>query len=78
VFQPHSSNEFNLADFENGPKAVKTLKQIESHLAGRVGDGPPISTEGQVEKLIKEAVSVENLAEVRFGNKYSFFYYFDC
>lgn len=45
-------------------QAVKIIKDIDDRLQGKVG-GLPLSVKGQVHQQIEQAVSLENLAEVR-------------
>ena len=53
----------------NSETAVATIRNIENRLCGvdRKHKGPPLSVEGQVEKLIGEATSLENLSQMYIG-----------
>lgn len=46
---------------------TKAMAEIERHLAGRLQEGIVLSVEGQVQQLIEEATSCENLALMYIG-----------
>jgi len=47
--------------------AIKTVKDIDDRLQGKIGIGLPISVQGQVHQQIEEAVSLDNLADMYIG-----------
>lgn len=47
--------------------AVKSLAVIERKLTGIVQDGIPLSVEGQVQELIQQATSIDNLSQMYVG-----------
>lgn len=47
-------------------QAVDIINKIDSALQGKIGQGLPLSIEGQVHKQIEEAISEKNLSKVFF------------
>lgn len=54
-------------DVKANAYAVRTLRAVEQKLQGVVGAGLPLSIEGQVQRLIHEATTSENLAKMYAG-----------
>jgi hypothetical protein len=68
-----AAEEHQIVDLENlNTRAMEVILRIQSKLAGRdfnkdISGGDELTVDEQVEKLIQEAVSVENLCELFVG-----------
>jgi len=62
-----TKNSSNVSKPEKNVYALRTLRAVEMKLEGIVGTGLPLSIEGQVQRLIHEATSSENLAKMYEG-----------